>query len=147
MWIKSRHLLGGVLAASAMGAAFALDYLGPVPRPDPIEVKFTRGVTLAPDEERRLSAFVAQYITEPKLLFHVTGYTSNRGDVDANLTLSQERADQVAGILSRNGIEDTRILAAEGLGPANPPEIEPGESDTAHRRRMARALVQVVVQK
>lgn len=147
MWIKRRHFLGGGLAAAAIGSALALDLIGPVPRPEPLAVQFSRGTSLAQGEEARIAAFAARHLMEPRLQFHVTGHTGDRGDAEANTALSQQRAEVVAGLLRNAGIGQDSILAVQGVGSADPLAKDAGESDGALQRRMARAIIATVVRK
>lgn len=147
MWIQRRHFLGGALAAVAMGVAIALDMIGPVPRPEPLAVQFTRGTSLAPGEGARVAAFAARHLAEPRLQFHVTGHTGDRGDAQANTALAMQRAEMVAGLLKDAGVDPASILAVQGVGSADPLAKASDESDAAHQRRMARAVIATVVRK
>ncbi len=62
------------------------------------------------------------------------GYTDNTGDADANLTLSQLRADAVKAYLVGNGIDASRI-EAKGYGSANPKADNATEEGRAQNRR------------
>lgn len=72
----------------------------------------------------------------------VEGHTDARGNIEANMTLSRERADSVVDALVQRGLERTR-LSAEGFGP-NRPRAE-GDSPEAHalNRRIEFHLVPV----
>ncbi|MEM6663521.1 MAG: OmpA family protein [Pseudomonadota bacterium] len=147
MMVKRRFLIGSVLSAMAIGGALALDQIGPVAPPDPLTVQFSRGASLALGEEERLAAFAGAHIAEARIQFHVLGHTGDRGDRDANLTLSQERADAVAAALEAAGIEKDRIQVVKGVGSADPLAAALDESDSGLQRRMARAVVTAVVRK
>ena len=55
----------------------------------------------------------------PSIDIIVEGFTDNTGNANANIQLSQARANAVRTALINNGIDKNRI-SAEGLGPANP---------------------------
>lgn len=60
----------------------------------------------------------------------VRGHTDSQGSSGYNLTLSQERADEVARALVQSGISPQRVVA-RGFGEDRP--LMRGESDRAHR--------------
>jgi len=67
----------------------------------------------------------------------VAGHTGN-GDAEANLKLSQERADIVRQqLIAVYNIDEDRILA-KGFGADRPPKRKNGESERAYRLRMQR---------
>lgn len=59
-------------------------------------------------------------------LVQIEGFTDSRGDPEANVYLSQRRAQRVRSYLIEKGISDRR-LSAKGFGPAQP------DSDTQER--------------
>lgn len=147
MTIKRRYVLGSLISSLAIGGALALDQLGPVARPDPLTVQFSRGTTLAQGEDARLAAYIGAHIAEPQLMFHVLGHTGDRGDDAANLELSRKRAEVISKALENAGVPSERILSVEGAGSAAPLPAEDGESDAVRQRRMARTVVTALVQK
>ncbi|MEO1492312.1 MAG: OmpA family protein [Pseudomonadota bacterium] len=147
MLIARRYLIGAVLSSLAIGGALALDYIGPAGNPAPLVVQFTRGTALAQGEAARVSAFVGEHVAEPSLRFHVLGHTGDRGDADANLALSQDRAQAVADLLKEAGLDEAQLLSVQGIGSARPLAAGPEESDGALQRRMARVVVTPVVRK
>jgi outer membrane protein OmpA-like peptidoglycan-associated protein len=67
----------------------------------------------------------------------VAGHTGY-GDADANLKLSQERADIVRQqLIAVYNVDEDRILA-KGFGAERPPKRKNGESERAYRLRMQR---------
>lgn len=147
MLIARRYLVGSLLCSVAIGGAIALGQLGAAGVREPLTVQFARGITLAPGEAERLSAFVAGHIAEPRVMFHVIGHTGQRGDPEANSALSLERAEAVAELLVEAGADDSQIVAAKGAGAAEPLEALPDESSGALQRRMSRAVVTAVLRK
>ncbi|MFK7945476.1 MAG: OmpA family protein [Paracoccaceae bacterium] len=147
MVFARRYLIGSLLCSVAVGGGLALDYLGSVDVGDPLTVQFTRGTELAPGEAAKISAFVAGHVSEPRLMFHVLGHSGQRGESEANLELSQKRAEVVAAFLVDAGLAEAQILSAQGAGSADPLSAEPDESSGALQRRMARAVITPVVRK
>lgn len=143
-----RYFIGSALCAVAIGAALTLDVLGPVSRPAPLVLQFSRGTALSDGEAERLSAFIGRNISEAKLRFHVLGHTGERGDSDANLELSKDRAELVATRMTDAGIDPERIVEVEGIGAVDPlPHLDDGESDSAYQRRLSRVVITTVVSK
>ena len=60
----------------------------------------------------------------------VRGHTDSQGSSDYNLTLSQERADEVARVLVQSGISPQRVVS-RGFGEDRP--LMRGDSERAHR--------------
>lgn len=71
----------------------------------------------------------AKVLTEyPTIHFEISGHTDDTGKHDANVTLSQARADAVKAYLVGKGVEDARLKAV-GYGPDKP--LVPGKSAKA----------------
>ena len=62
----------------------------------------------------------------PDLKIEIQGHTDNTGDADANLSLSQSRAEAVMNYLVEQGIDESR-LTAQGYGDTAP--IDSNETD------------------
>lgn len=71
----------------------------------------------------------------PSAEIEIVGYTDDRGDEQANLDLSQARAEAVLDALIRRGIP-LRRLRARGLGPADPIADNATEAGRAANRRI-----------
>jgi outer membrane protein OmpA-like peptidoglycan-associated protein len=70
----------------------------------------------------------------PTLEIEISGHTDNTGNPEANLKLSQERADAVKNYLVKKGITATRIVA-KGYGDTQPIEYNNTEAGRAKNRR------------
>lgn len=68
------------------------------------------------------------------LRIELAGHTDNTGDADANLTLSQQRADAVMNYLVSNGIAGDRLVA-RGYGQNEPIDSNDTEKGRAKNRR------------
>ena len=61
----------------------------------------------------------------------IEGHTDDRGALEMNNRLSQERADSVMKYLTTHGIDESR-LEAHGYGPSKP--IETNETDAGRQK-------------
>lgn len=79
---------------------------------------------------------VAQTLTEhPELTAQVVGHTDSTGSPAHNMTLSQNRAQSVAGYLVQHGVAAAR-LAAQGMGQNQPIADNGTEAGRAQNRRV-----------
>lgn len=79
---------------------------------------------------------VAQSMTDnPELVAQVVGHTDSTGSPAYNQTLSQNRAQSVAGYLVQHGVAANR-LAAEGRGQTQPIADNSTEAGRAQNRRV-----------
>lgn len=80
----------------------------------------------------------------PHFRVEVRGHTGLRGDANANLALSQERADSVLRYVDiTHGLDQNRIRAV-GFGANRPLPKKPGESDRAYNYRLPRVEIVLV---
>jgi OOP family OmpA-OmpF porin len=80
---------------------------------------------------------VAEFMkSSPKTTGEVEGHTDNVGSEQANVALSQRRADAVRDALFKVGVEASR-LTAKGYGPSNPV----ADNSTAEGRKKNRRVV------
>jgi outer membrane protein OmpA-like peptidoglycan-associated protein len=67
-------------------------------------------------------------------VLEIAGYTDNTGDADANLALSQKRAESIRDLLIKAGVRPD-MLVAKGYGSANPiASNDTAEGRTRNRR-------------
>jgi len=69
------------------------------------------------------------------LKFEIDGHTDSDGKGDANLKLSQERADAVKAKLTEMGIDDAR-LTTKGFGATKPIDKNDTAEGKANNRRV-----------
>jgi outer membrane protein OmpA-like peptidoglycan-associated protein len=74
----------------------------------------------------------------PRFRILVKGHTGLKGDPQANLTLSQERAEAVTRYLLVTHDLDPNRLRSLGYGADRPLPQKPGESERAHAYRLPR---------
>lgn len=83
------------------------------------------------DSEAALSDFAKTLTDNPTWNIRVEGYTDNRGNVDANRQLSEERAQAVVNWLTQHGIDRNR-LTAKGYGQSRP--VASNATDTGRQK-------------
>ena len=79
----------------------------------------TGQATLKPDSQEQLKNMAEILKAYPNVTIKLGGYTDNTGDAQANLRLSQQRADAVMADLVKLGVDAGRIKA-EGYGEEHP---------------------------
>lgn len=76
---------------------------------------------------------------DPSLILSIEGHTSNDGIYDANMKLSQARADNVKAYFISKGVDASR-LQAKGFGPTKPLNKGKTEAEKALNRRVEMIL-------
>lgn len=92
--------------------------------------------TILPESKEQLDNIVAVLKAYPSVNVKVGGYTDDVGSADANLRLSQRRADAVMQALVGGGIASNRITA-EGYGEKHAVADNSTEQGRASNRRIA----------
>jgi outer membrane protein OmpA-like peptidoglycan-associated protein len=90
---------------------------------------------LKPESQQAIGEVAKLLKTDPALKVFVVGHTDNVGAVDANMKLSQDRAQAVVQALVRGGISAAR-LKAFGSGPYAPVASNDAEAGRAKNRRV-----------
>ncbi len=97
--------------------------------------------TLRPEAEKSLEkvAVVISQFPQSKVL--INGYTDSRGDQQANLRLSEKRAEAVKAWLGKKGVAADAV-STKGLGEANPvaPNQNPDGTDNPQGRQQNRRV-------
>ena len=103
-------------------------------------ILFDTGKTeLKPDSNAQLDQMAAVLKAQPALKVFIVGHTDNVGSLDANLKLSQGRAQAVAAALTQRGIAANR-LAAHGNANYAPVASNASEDGRARNRRVEMVL-------
>ncbi|MHA3794830.1 OmpA family protein [Sphingomonas sp. YL-JM2C] len=105
------------------------------PAPVRLTLYFLEGTTeLTPESQPGLAFLIKEVSERPGAEVQVTGYTDTLGEADANDRLSQKRAEEVLGVLAKQGIDPT-LMSAVGRGERNlrVPTAD-GVSEPANRR-------------
>jgi outer membrane protein OmpA-like peptidoglycan-associated protein len=95
----------------------------------------TGKATLKPESQEQLKNIAEILKAYSKVTIKIGGYTDNTGDPQANLRLSQQRADAVMADLVKLGVEAGR-LKAEGYGQEHPIADNSTEEGRAKNRRI-----------
>ncbi|MCP4520423.1 MAG: OmpA family protein [Cytophagales bacterium] len=89
---------------------------------------------LSAKDKQSLNKFVKQLKTNPTMVVELAAHTDNVGNDDANMTLSQNRANSVKKYLISQGIEAKRLVA-KGYGEKAPVVSNSTEKGRAQNRR------------
>ncbi len=138
-----RLFLAGLFAAIAAGGAVTLAGLGALGSPGTEQFQYLRGTSFSAGEEERLRGFLAGAVKDDRIEVRIIGHSGTQGDGDANLALSEDRAEGAADIARALGIEADRISAA-GVGGGDPLPRPADTSARAHEAALAR--VEVILQ-
>lgn len=95
----------------------------------------TGKATLKPESQEQLKNIAEILKAYPKVTIKLGGYTDNTGDPQANLRLSQQRADAVMADLVKLGVDAGR-MKAEGYGQEHPVADNSTEEGRAKNRRI-----------
>jgi len=101
----------------------------------------TGSATLQPQSQDQLRSIAAILKAYPNVHMRIGGYTDNTGSADANLKLSNDRANNVMAELVRMGISQDR-LDARGYGEDHPVADNSTEEGRAQNRRISMLVTQ-----
>lgn len=141
-----RAFVAAALSALFAGSAVGLATLGKMSSVQSETFQFSRGVSLVAGDEARLRGLLASALADDRFHITVLAHTGVTGDTDANLNLSQERADLVSSLARELGVEAAQITA-RGLGGGAPLPKIADESDRAYQVRLARVEVSLQMRK
>jgi outer membrane protein OmpA-like peptidoglycan-associated protein len=96
----------------------------------------TGKATIQPDSEKCLQEVASLLTKNAAWKMRIEGHTDNVGGKDANLKLSQARADAVRAWLTSHGIAASR-LTTQGLGDSKPVADNATDDGKAKNRRVA----------
>jgi OOP family OmpA-OmpF porin len=91
---------------------------------------------LKPESKAQLEQMAQVLRQNAALRVFVVGHTDNQGQFDANLALSQRRAEAVVDGLSRDHKADRKRLVAKGVANISPVASNSGEAGRAKNRRV-----------
>ena len=99
-----------------------------------IQFNFAKA-TLVAQSEKVLDEIAELLNKEPGLKLDIEGHTSDDGSFNANMRLSNERAETVKKYLVRKGVDPSR-LTSQGFGPTKPLNESKTEQERALNRRV-----------
>ena len=70
----------------------------------------------------------------PSIKIEISGHTDDKGELDYNQKLSQQRAESVLQYLVKKGVDKTRLIA-KGYGESKPIVPNDSEENKAKNRR------------
>lgn len=121
------------------------DALQPIASLKARQIKFSSGtsdLTLAGKEQ--IDQLVADLKHYPNFRVEVRGHSGIKGDIHANLALSQQRADSVVRYIDvAHSLDENRIRAV-GFGGEKPLAKRPGETNRAYHYRLPRVEIVLV---
>ena len=88
---------------------------------------------IKPESEKALKTLIKFLKSNPKLTIEIGGYTDNKGSLEYNKTLSNNRAKSVYTYLVKKGIDQTR-LSSNGYGSLSTDDNSTEEKRAANRR-------------
>lgn len=91
---------------------------------------------LKPESKPQLDEMAKLLDADKSLKVFVVGHTDNQGTVDANVTLSQRRAEAIAQALTRDYKVDAKRLIAKGVANFAPVASNEAETGRAKNRRV-----------
>ncbi len=95
--------------------------------------------TLTAQAKANLDKLVKVFTDYPDTNIVIYGYTDNKGAVDYNLKLSQDRANAVKNYLAKKGLVSTRFTTT-GMGIADPIETNDTDAGRSKNRRVEFAI-------
>lgn len=93
------------------------------------------------NSKSQLDSAVTYLLSYTDVKIEIEGHTDNTGEEGYNLTLSQQRADEVKDYLILKGIDPKRIRQCTGMGADQPVDSNETESGKANNRRVEIKLV------
>jgi outer membrane protein OmpA-like peptidoglycan-associated protein len=99
----------------------------------------TGKATLRSESQPQLDELAALLKSQPQWKVYIVGHTDNVGSLEANLALSQARAESVVAALQRQGIAPARVLA-RGVASLAPKASNADEAGRAKNRRVELVL-------
>ena len=99
----------------------------------------TGKATLRSESQTQLDELAALLKRQAQWKVYIVGHTDNEGSLDANLALSQARAESVVAALQRQGIAPARVLA-RGVASLAPKASNADEAGRARNRRVELVL-------
>ena len=95
---------------------------------------------IKPESRDQLAEMAKLLQAQPALRVYIVGHTDNQGALEANMTLSQQRATSVVGALVGSYKIDARRMAGRGVGSLAPLASNASDEGRAKNRRVELVL-------
>lgn len=135
---RLKQYIGAAILAAVVGVVAVQSVLEQTDSDQRWQVQFGRGDEFGPGADPVIAEIAAEALDRSDAVVVVTGHTGSRGDPDANLALSLERAEAVRDALVAAAVPADRIVTV-AAGADQPMAVETGETDRAYQLRLARA--------
>ena len=141
--MRRAQVLGLSILAVTVAASLSLDYFGRSRQPVHLVVPFARDTALADGTEGTINHAAGLMLSNPRYRAVVQGHTGTLGEAEANLVLSQRRAEVVDRALTDAGVPADRIELL-AIGESAPLELTENESEATYQRRLGRVEITLV---
>ncbi|MGF1623362.1 MAG: OmpA family protein [Alphaproteobacteria bacterium] len=135
---RLKQYIGAAILAGVVGVVAVQSVLEQTDSDQRWQVQFARGAELGPGSAAAIGEVAAAALAWDDAVILVTGHTGTRGDPEANLALSLERAEAVRDALVAARVPAGRIVTV-GAGAEMPLPQDGGETDRAYQLRLGRA--------
>jgi len=96
----------------------------------------TAKADVKPDSKVQLDEMAKLLTTQKSLEVYIVGHTDNQGSLDANLSLSQKRADAIVAALAKEYKIDAKRMQARGAASFSPVASNSSDAGRARNRRV-----------
>lgn len=136
-WITPRKIVGLVILLVIISVVVAESLWSVYVSSKTYTVIFPRGVHLTEEAYALIDDTANILKQDDSLKVRVVGHTIARGNPEANMALSKERAELVKGEMVYRGIAEDRIIVS-AKGGTEPPQRNSPESERAYQIRSSR---------
>lgn len=144
--IPRRVFIGGTLAAATAGSVGAVVTVGQHRKNIHEDFQFSRGTVFQNGEQERLRGFLISSVDYPRHKIQFIGHSGTEGDEDANIELSESRAQAALSIYDELQMDPARVIKTIGVGGALPLKRIPDISDRTYQSMLARVTVSLMYQ-
>lgn len=143
MFLEAEADIGAIVPSQVAFKPFSdaeWSQLRPIGTMRTLPILFQSGTAVLTSEGGKIAGQVATALVDnfPQYRVLVKGHTAPSGNEEANLKLSQERAEAVKRYLETVHRFDPNRLKAVGVGSREPLPRQPGEGELSYRSRLAR---------
>jgi len=133
------NFIGGTMIVMVCLVAFMLHGVGSNNEDYSFTVNFTRSLNMSPNATAIIAEVIAIANHNDNYEIILEGHTGVLGNEDANIKLSEQRAQVIKDYLVDQGIQNQ--ISIQGLGGSSPVEQLNGESDRDWNRRNSRVNI------